>query len=157
MAAIFRFIPGCLLKANNKSCCLVLPGFIPGCTFTAKLNIAMFDYQKLRVYQKAKELVRQIGLFMDAEKLDRTVHDQLRRASLSIVLNIAEGSSRISHKDRRNFLIIARGSLFECLAIFEILHLENKITTGVFDQFSLQMEEISRMLWGLIKRTDLRQ
>jgi hypothetical protein len=44
---------------------------------------------------------------------DRTTSDQLRRASFSIMLNIAEGSSRFSNKDRKNFMVVARGSAFD--------------------------------------------
>jgi four helix bundle protein len=41
------------------------------------------------------------------------------RANLSIVLNMAEGSANISNRDRRNFMITARGSAFECSSIIE--------------------------------------
>lgn len=47
--------------------------------------------------------------------------DQLDRASLSIVLNLAEGSAKETLKDRKRFYVIALGSLREAQAIFELL------------------------------------
>ncbi len=40
---------------------------------------------------------------------------------MSIMLNIAEGSGRFSNKDKRNFYVIARSSVFECVALLEVL------------------------------------
>lgn len=79
----------------------------------------MFDFQKLEVYQKAKLFNKETSTLLFNKKFDRVTNDQLRRASFSIMLNIAEGMSRFSNKDRRNFMIISRGSAFECVAIFE--------------------------------------
>jgi len=56
----------------------------------------------------------------------------IRRASFSIMLNIAEGTSRFSNKDRRNFFVIARGNAFECVAILEYLLETREITQQVF-------------------------
>jgi len=44
------------------------------------------------------------------------------------MLNIAEGTSRFSKKDRKNFFVIARGSAFECIAILEYLQETKEIT-----------------------------
>jgi four helix bundle protein len=87
-------------------------------------------------------------------KFDRTTNDQLRRASFSIMLNIAEGTSRFSNKDRKNFFVIARGSAFECAAILEYLQETKEITQQVFLQSEQRLEEISKMLFGLIKNLD---
>ncbi|MDD4235576.1 MAG: four helix bundle protein [Bacteroidales bacterium] len=76
----------------------------------------MFDFQKLSVYQKAKTINQDIIALLAENDFDRHVKDQLKRASFSIMLNIAEGSSRFSNKDRRYFMIIARGSAFESVA-----------------------------------------
>jgi len=82
----------------------------------------MFDFCKLDVYQKAKSFCVSMHKLISVGSFDRTTNDQLRRASFSIMLNIAEGSSRFSNKDRKNFMVIARGSAFESAAILEYLY-----------------------------------
>jgi four helix bundle protein len=72
--------------------------------------MTIFDFQKLDVYQKAKEFNKDITKILASKAFDSVNNDQLRRASFSIMLNIAEGSSRFSNKDRRNFLVVSRGS-----------------------------------------------
>lgn len=63
----------------------------------------MFDFEKLEAYRKAKVFNKVIYHYILINKqLDRTTKDQLRRASFSIMLNIAEGSRRSSQPDRRN-------------------------------------------------------
>ena len=75
---------------------------------------AMFDFEKLTVYSKTKDFNRAVSSFLKNTKTDKTTKDQLRRASFSIMLNIAEGSGRFTKPDKRNFYAIARGSVFEC-------------------------------------------
>ncbi|MFD1551369.1 four helix bundle protein, partial [Putridiphycobacter roseus] len=70
----------------------------------------MFDFEKLEVYSKAKRFNKSVTIFLASSKVDKTTKDQLRRASFSILLNIAEGSGRFTKPDKRNFYIIARGS-----------------------------------------------
>jgi len=112
----------------------------------------MFDFQKLDVYQKAKEFNKDITKILDSKAFDRVTNDQLRRASFSIMLNIAEGSSRFSNKDRRNFLVVSRGSAFECAAILEYLFEINELSQAIFDKYFAFLEEISKMLFSLIKK-----
>ena len=112
----------------------------------------MFDFQKLDVYQKAKEFNKDINKILASKTFDRVTNDQFRRASFSIMLNIAEGSSRFSNKDRRNFLVVSRGSAFECAAILEYLFEINELTKKIFDKYFAFLEEISKMLFSLIKK-----
>ena len=81
----------------------------------------MFDFEKLEVYKKAKHLNKSIATFLQQTKVDKVTYYQLRRASFSIMLNIAEGAGRFTDKDKRNFYVIARGSAFECVAILDYL------------------------------------
>ena len=66
----------------------------------------MFGFEKLEVYKKAKEYNLEIRKsVLSNDKLDRVSRDQLRRAAMSIMLNIAEGASRFSNADERNFYV----------------------------------------------------
>jgi four helix bundle protein len=111
----------------------------------------MFDFEKLDVYKKAKLFNAGLREFIKNTRLDRSTKDQLRRASFSVVLNLAEGSGRFTHPDRRNFYIIARSSIFECVAILDILKDEAFIEEHTFRGFYNQAEELSRILFTMIK------
>jgi four helix bundle protein len=107
------------------------------------------EFKTLIVYQKAKELYKLISEDIVATLSDRVIKDQLRRASLSIVLNIAEGTSRLSKADQRHFFVKARGSVYECFVIVDLL---NSPDTEVNKSVQTKLEEISKMLYALIKR-----
>ena len=111
----------------------------------------MFDFEKLDIYNKAKSFNAEIRMLIKATKLDPTTKDQLRRASFSIVLNIAEGTGRFSRADRRNFYVISRSSIFECVAILDVLKDENMLNKNHYDQFYSEAEELSKILFAMIK------
>ncbi len=111
----------------------------------------MFDFEKLSVYQKAKGFNLKVNLLLSAKKPDRTTCHQLRRASFSIMLNIAEGSGRFTNPDKRKFYVISRGSVFECVAIFDYLKDIEEIDDSEFQDFYHELEELSKMLFALIK------
>ena len=111
----------------------------------------MFDFEKLEVYKKSKELNKEILRFLKENRnIDSFLRDQLRRASISIVINIAEGSGKYSKADKKNFYTTARGSVYECVSLFEIILGEHYITKEFFDDFYQKYETISKMLLGLI-------
>jgi four helix bundle protein len=111
----------------------------------------MFDFLKLDVYKKAKKFHQDCKNIILNNTLDRYVTDQLGRASFSVPLNIAEGSGKFSKADRRNFFVIARASLFECVAVLDILLDNRKITEEKFKEMSVNADELSRMLYAMIK------
>jgi four helix bundle protein len=71
------------------------------------------------VYRVALELQSQASVL--ALRADAVVRDQLRRASLSIVLNIAEGAGQRSRPQKRHLYSIARGSAMESAAVLDVL------------------------------------
>ena len=111
----------------------------------------MFDFEKLTVYQKAKAYNKEVRNLCKQSSIDKNTKDQLQRASLSVMLNIAEGAGRFSSKDKRHFYVISRGSVFECVALFDFLHDEEIISGESFKIFYLQLEEVSKMLYSLIR------
>ena len=66
---------------------------------------------------------------------------------MSISLNIAEGSSRFSNADRRHFYTIARGSVYECVAIIDLLFIDELISDDSKQQLTSIALEISKMLY----------
>jgi four helix bundle protein len=84
---------------------------------TNKKMAHLYGFEKLEVWQKSRELVKEIYLatqqFPSEEKFG--IISQLRRAAISVSSNIAEGSSRRGQKDQARFYEIAFGSLIEVL------------------------------------------
>lgn len=73
------------------------------------------DYKRLKVWQKAMDLKEEVYRLVRLLPREETyaLSDQLRRAVVSMLSNIAEGHGRGSDKEFVKFLTIARGSLFE--------------------------------------------
>lgn len=111
----------------------------------------MFDFQNLEVYKKAKGFHLECKSLILNQKLDNYVKDQLGRASFSIVLNIAEGSGKFSRPDRRNYFVTARGSVFECVAILDILHDTKIVNDNALANYLKNADELSRILYAMIK------
>src|SRR3990170_3533905 len=117
-----------------------------------------FMFEKLEVYQRALDLAGKIsGLTESLPEKHYHLVDQLRRASLSISLNIAEGNGRWHAKERKSFFRIARGSVFECVPLLELCKREKLITEEKHTELKAELEVLSKMLTALIKGTEKRE
>jgi four helix bundle protein len=80
----------------------------------------LLDYERLDVYRLARELAREGNELLRLLPPGRAdLADQLRRATLSISLNIAEGSGEFAPKEKARFYRIAKRSATECGAILD--------------------------------------
>ena len=111
-----------------------------------------FLFEKLHVYQRAIDFSKEVELLCKRlPKGSNHIKSQLRRASISIALNIAEGNGRWHKKERRKFFFIARGSAFECIALFEIANRTNILQENIYNKAREDLEIISKMITSLIK------
>ena len=111
-----------------------------------------FDFENLKVYQRALEYVDFVyeitKNFPKTEMFSLT--DQFKRASISICLNIAEGSGG-SKEEFNRFLKIARRSIRECIAITEIACRQRFIDDKTKQRSRDFCLELSKMINGLMK------
>lgn len=110
----------------------------------------MISFEKLNVYQDAIKLsldiYKLVSKFPKEEKFG--IIDQLRRASVSISLNIAEGSSR-TKKDFRHFLDISRGSCYELVLLLRICLELKYISSKDFEEIYPQIDNLAKRINAL--------
>ena len=114
----------------------------------AKIN----NFEDIQAWQKARELNKEIYKVSNngAFSKDYGLRDQIRRASVSIVSNIAEGFERNGSKEFRQFLSISKGSAGEVRAqLYVALDLEY-ITKQEFEKLNGLVFETSKMIGGFI-------
>jgi len=81
----------------------------------------MFFHEKLHCYQRARDLLTELGYELKGWPQGYGfLADQLKRASSSILLNLAEGNHRRTRKERRRFFNIAQASAAEVAAILDV-------------------------------------
>jgi four helix bundle protein len=113
----------------------------------AKLN----KFEEIQAWQRAYDITLLIYKITSEEKFakDFGLKDQIRRASVSIMANIAEGHGRRTNVEFANFLNIARGSVAEVQSHLYIAHGLNYISETDFDELYQTLTEVSRMTLSL--------
>lgn len=113
----------------------------------------MNSYKSLIVWQVADELALSVydlsSKFPKEEIFGLT--SQLRRASLSIVLNIVEGYARNNKNEFRQFLRISLGSLAETEYLLYFAEKRKYISQKDLESMSVLEEKCGKLLWGLLK------
>jgi len=108
-------------------------------------------FEELQVWQNAGKLSLDVYKTLNNCK-DFSFRDQIRRASISVMNNIAEGFERQNNKEFRRFLIIAKGSCGEVRSMVYIALKLDYISEAEFKRFYKSACEISKMISGLIKK-----
>lgn len=110
-----------------------------------------FGYKKLTTWQKADELAHLIyDLTLSFPKEEMFgLTSQIRRAALSIVLNIVEGHARNNKKEFHHFLAISLSSLAEVEYLLEFSLKRKYLTQNNFDKATVLRESVGQLLWKL--------
>ncbi len=107
----------------------------------------MLDYEKLEVYRVALEFILTTSDVSD--RLPRgsaELVDQFKRASFSILLNIAEGAGKIKHPDKRRYYSIARGSVMECGALLDLFYALKHVSSEEYQRAKSLLTRMGAML-----------
>jgi four helix bundle protein len=114
----------------------------------------MAPYKTLKAWQHAERLAiecsRASKKFPDYEQT--RLADQLRRASYSVVLNIAEGSARRGSREYRKFLDTAHGSLAEVETALGLAHQLEYLEPAEFGRLEALTTETGKTLFGLLRK-----
>src|SRR6266480_3839968 len=114
----------------------------------------MGDFRKLRAWQEAVALaVRSRDAITKLPSEERyALGDQWRRAAYSVALNIAEGASRRGPREFRRYLDIARASLHELEAIFELATAQKYVPDLEMKELQTTRANCARMVYGLLRK-----
>jgi four helix bundle protein len=111
------------------------------------------NFRRMKVWQCARVLAREI--YRETQQFPRTemfgLVQQMRRAAVSVISNIAEGQGRRTDADGRHFAVIARGSLMEIEAQLVIAADLEYLTSDRAEALIEQTLEVVRLLNGLIR------
>lgn len=118
----------------------------------------MGNFKQLRVWQDALELVTSIYSLSNASPFSRDfgLTDQIRRASVSIPSNIAEGDERGTSKEAIRFFHIAKGSVAEVITQLHVAHNIGYIDQQTLGKLENQSEKIRASLLNLIRARENR-
>src|SRR3954451_5220744 len=110
-------------------------------------------FEELIAWQKARVMTREIYRATESGKFARDfgLRDQVRRAAVSVMSNIAEGFERSGDREFLHFLSLAKGSCGEIRAQFYVALDQAYINNAQFQELIEKAIEISRLLAGLMK------
>lgn len=110
-------------------------------------------FEDIQAWQKARKLNQGIYGVTNSGSFrhDFALKDQMRRAGISIMLNIAEGFARRTHQEFARFLFIAHGSVAEVQSALYIAKDQGYLSEQDFDTLYRDADEVSRLISGFIK------
>ncbi len=110
-------------------------------------------FEDIEAWKKARELTKIIYEVTSQGKIaaDFSLRDQLRRASMSIMANIAEGFEREGNKEFRQFLAMAKGSVGEVKALLYVALDAGLTSSEQFHRIISLADEASRLLAGFLR------
>jgi four helix bundle protein len=112
----------------------------------------MFDFEKLDIYQVLRELNQKVFVFLNNHpEIDEFIRGQWKKSSQNSVLNLAESTGRVTNTEKKDYITISRGSVFESVAILQQIFDLNLITPEEYQQFYDKYEQASKMLLGMFR------
>ena len=109
-----------------------------------------FNHEKLEVYQRSLKFITWLTEVIDIlNKGNRNIINQIDRASISVVLNIAEGNGKHSSKEHKRYIEIAKSSALECAAALDVMFAKKIINEQKLEDGKEMAVVIVKMLYKL--------
>ena len=110
-----------------------------------------YYFERLEVFVNLRQFVNEIYSLTDGfpKQEEYNLKSQLRRSAVSVMVNIAEGSTRGTKKDQANFTTIAYSSLMEVLSLLMICTDQSYLENERYTAIRLKLEKISNQLNAL--------
>jgi len=115
-------------------------------------NSGMFDFEKLEVYQHVNQTnVKVLKEIEGKNSNDPYLYECLKKATVNILLNLSEGTGRITPKDKNEYYTMARSAVFESVAILNLLREMGHVEDDVYHELYDDYERCSKMLLGMLR------
>jgi len=112
----------------------------------------MFDFEKLEVYQVARRLNQATLTYLFSQnQIDAYISDQWKRCSINTVLYLSEGSGRVLDTEKKHFITLSRGAVFECVTLLQLVKDLGQIDTATYEELYSKYEQVSKMLLGMYR------
>ena len=112
----------------------------------------MFDFEKLEVYQHVNQTnVKVLKEIEGKNSNDPYLYECLKKATVNILLNLSEGTGRITPKDKNEYYTMARSAVFESVAILNLLREMGHVEDDVYHELYDDYERCSKMLLGMLR------
>ena len=113
----------------------------------------MFDFEKLDLYEVVRsQNLRFMKLTPALQLQDKYLEEQLKKASLRMLLDFVEGTGAMNSADKKHFFSSTRGSVFECVAMLQLLLDLGLVQQDEYSTFYSSYEQISKMLLGMYNK-----
>jgi four helix bundle protein len=119
---------------------------------------AMFDFEKLEVYQVVKsQNLKVLNFLAKNTQVDLYLNDEWKKASMNILLNLTEGTGRMSVQEKKQYYMSARGAVFECAAILILMKEMRIVHEDFFSELYAGYEQCSKMLLAMYRSMERQQ
>lgn len=110
-------------------------------------------FEDIKAWQEARKIVAEIYKITSTEKFSKDfgLRDQIRRAGVSVMANIAEGFGRKTNKDFAHFLVQSHGSVAEVQSHLYVALDLNYIDQNLFEKLYEMLDHTSRMIMALCR------
>lgn len=113
----------------------------------------MFGHERFEAYQLSIKFLKIAMALLDRlPRGNAHIKDQLKRAAISIPLNLAEGSGKTENAERIRFYSIARGSAMECAAVCDVIEILDERFKDSVSEAKAILESVTKILTAICSK-----